>query len=326
MLKTIQMKKDTKIVLSIVVGGLIVISLLLIVLFTVIGGVNVLSSDPNGDTVAVIPLQGEIGYGPSNTSDSVVTPEMIQNSISQAESDNSVSSIVIDVNSPGGSPVASEEIMNSIKSSKKPVVVWISDVGASGAYLAASSASKIVASPSSMVGSIGVIMQITDLTKYYQANGINITSIKAGQYKDMGADYTPLTTTERNMLQGMVNQDYDHFVDIVSTNRHLDKNYTESIAQGKIYTGTQAKNLKLVDETGGKTVALDEAAKLGGIKGSYNVITITPTSDLLNVLNNLSSKIAYSIGMGIGKDLENNTNNNIKVPVTTNNFKLPTIY
>jgi protease IV len=320
------MKKDTKIVLSILVGGLIVISLLLIVLFTVIGGVNVMSSDPNGDTVAVIPLQGEIGYGSSNSSDSVVTPEMIQNSISQAESDSSVSSIVIDVNSPGGSPVASEEIMNSIKSSKKPVVVWISDVGASGAYLAASSANKIVASPSSMVGSIGVIMQITDLTKYYQENGINITSIKAGQYKDMGADYTPLTTTERNMLQGMVNQDYDHFIDIVSTNRHLDKNYTESIAQGKIYTGTQAKNLKLVDETGGKTVALDEAAKLGGIKGSYNVITITPTTDLLNVLNNFSSKIAYSIGMGIGKDLENNTNNNLKVPVTTNNFKLPTIY
>jgi protease IV len=320
------MKKDTKIVLSIVVGGLIIISLLLLVLFTVIGGVNILSSAPNGDTVAVIPLQGEIGYGSSNSSDSVVTPEMIQNSISQAESDSSVSSIVIDVNSPGGSPVASEEIMNSIKSSKKPVVVWISDVGASGAYLAASSADKIIASPSSMVGSIGVIMQITDLSKYYQANGINISSIKAGQYKDMGADYQPLTATERNMLQGMVNQDYDHFIDIVSTNRHLDKNYTESIAQGKIYTGTQAKNLKLVDETGGKTVALDEAAKLGGIKGSYNIITITPTSDLLNVLSNFSSKIAYSIGMGIGKNLENNTNNNLKVPVTNNNFKLPSIY
>ncbi len=320
------MKKDTKIVLSIVVGGLIVISLLLLVLFTVIGGVNVLSSAPNGDTVAVIPLQGEIGYGSSNSSDSVVTPEMMQNSISQAESDSSVSSIVIDVNSPGGSPVASEEIMNSIKSSKKPVVVWISDLGASGAYLAASSANKIVASPSSMVGSIGVIMHITDLSKYYQANGINISSIKAGQYKDMGSDYRPLTATERNMLQGMVNQDYDHFINIVSTNRHLDQNYTESIAQGKIYTGIQAKNLKLVDETGGKTVALDDAAKLGGIKGSYNIITITPTSGLLNVLSNFSSKIAYSIGMGIGKNLENNTNNNLKVPVTNNNFKLPSIY
>jgi protease-4 len=292
----------------------------------VIGSTNTLSSAPNGDTVAVIPLQGEIGYSSSNSSDSVVTPEMMQNSITQAESDNSVSSIVIDVNSPGGSPVASEEIMNSIKSSKKPVVVWISDVGASGAYLASSSADKIIASPSSMVGSIGVIMQITDLSKYYQANGINISSIKAGQYKDMGANYQPLTTTEKNMLQGMVNDDYNHFIDIVSTNRHLDKNYTEGIAQGKIYTGTQAKNLKLVDETGGKTVALDEAAKLGGIKGSYNVITISPTSNLLNVINNFSSMIAYSIGMGIGKDLENSTNNNLKVPITTNNFKLPSIY
>jgi protease-4 len=293
------MKKDSKIVISILIGGLIVISLLLLVLFTVMGGVSTLSSAPNGDTVAVIPLQGEIGYDSSNSSESIVTPDMIQNSISQAESDSSVSSIVIDVNSPGGSPVASEEIMNSIKSSKKPVVVWISDVGASGAYLASSSADKIIASPSSMVGSIGVIMQITDLSKYYQENGINISSIKAGQYKDMGADYQPLTTTERNMLQGMVNQDYDHFIDIVSTNRHLSKNYTENIAQGKIYTGTQAKKLKLVDETGGKTVALDEAAKLGGIKGSYNVITISPTSNLLNVINNFSSMIAYSVGMGI---------------------------
>jgi protease-4 len=320
------MKKDSKIVISILIGGLIVISLLLLVLFTVMGGVSTLSSAPNGDTVAVIPLQGEIGYDSSNSSESIVTPDMIQNSISQAESDSSVSSIVIDVNSPGGSPVASEEIMNSIKSSKKPVVVWISDVGASGAYLASSSADKIIASPSSMVGSIGVIMQITDLSKYYQENGINISSIKAGQYKDMGVDYQPLTTTERNMLQGMVNQDYDHFIDIVSTNRHLSKNYTENIAQGKIYTGTQAKKLKLVDETGGKTVALDEAAKLGGIKGSYNVITISPTSNLLNVINNFSSMIAYSVGMGIGKDLENSTNNNFKVPITTNNFKLPSIY
>jgi protease-4 len=320
------MKKDSKIVISILIGGLIVISLLLLVLFTVMGGVSTLSSAPNGDTVAVIPLQGEIGYDSSNSSESIVTPDMIQNSISQAESDSSVSSIVIDVNSPGGSPVASEEIMNSIKSSKKPVVVWISDVGASGAYLASSSADKIIASPSSMVGSIGVIMQITDLSKYYQENVINISSIKAGQYKDMGADYQPLTTTERNMLQGMVNQDYDHFIDIVSTNRHLSKNYTENIAQGKIYTGTQAKKLKLVDETGGKTVALDEAAKLGGIKGSYNVITISPTSNLLNVINNFSSMIAYSVGMGIGKDLENSTNNNFKVPITTNNFKLPSIY
>ncbi|WP_048190168.1 signal peptide peptidase SppA [Methanobacterium sp. SMA-27] len=310
------MKRDSKIVLSIVFGGLFFIIILILGISALIGSSNsTINMSPNGDTVAIIPLQGEIGYGSSVINGgSVITPETVQDAISKAEADSSVSSILLDVNSPGGSPVASEEIMEIIKDSKKPVVVWISDVGASGAYLAASSADKIVASPSSMVGSIGVIMELTDLSKYYQMNGINKYSIKAGQYKDMGADYRNLTTNEKNMLQGMVDQDYDHFITIVSDNRHLDKNYTSSIAEGKIYTGTQAKDLKLVDDTGGKTHALDIAAKLGGIKGSYNTVTISTTSGLLDLLNSLSSKIAYSIGLGIGNNLKNGTENNVNMP------------
>ena len=283
--------------------------------------------NPNGDTVAIIPLQGEIGYGASNSSgSSIITPEMVKTAIIKADSDNSVSSIVIDLNSPGGSPVASEEIMNTINNTKKPVVVWISDVGASGAYLAASSADKIVASPSSMVGSIGVIMELTDLSKYYQQNGINKSSIKAGEFKDMGADYRPLTTAERSMLQGMVDQDYNHFIDIVSVNRHLDTNYTNNIAQGKIYTGTQAKDLKLVDETGSEKSATDIAAKLGGIKGSYNTVTISPSYSILDILNSVSSRIAYSIGMGIGSNLQNGTNNNVQQNNSNKNFNIPSIY
>jgi protease-4 len=311
------MKRNNKIVLSIVFGGLFIIFILLIGLSALIGSStnDSFSMTPNGNTVAIIPLQGEIGYGSSHSSgESIITPEMIQAAISKAESDSSISSIVIDVNSPGGSPVASEEIMNTINNTKKPVVIWISDVGASGAYLAASSADKIIASPSSMVGSIGAVMELTDLSKYYQQNGVNKYSIKAGQYKDLGADYRPLTTAERNMLQGMVDQDYNHFIDIVSENRHLDTNYTNSIAQGKIYTGTQAKDLKLVDETGGEKSATDMAAKLGGITGSYNTVTISPSSGILDILNSLSSRIAYSIGMGIGNNLQNGTNNNFKIP------------
>ena len=310
------MKRDSKIVLSIVFGGLFIMIILILGISALIGSSDSsINMSPNGDTVAIIPLHGEIAYGSSGiTGGSVITPEMVQDAISKAESDSSVSSILLDVNSPGGSPVASEEIMGIIKDSKKPVVVWISDVGASGAYLAASSADEIVASPSSMVGSIGVIMELTDLSKYYQMNGINKYSIKAGQYKDMGADYRNLTTDEKNMLQGMVDQDYDHFITIVSDNRHLDKNYTKSIAEGKIYTGTQAKDLKLVNDTGGKTHALDIAAKLGGIKGSYNTVTISTTSGLLDLLNSLSSKIAYSIGLGIGNNLKNSTDNNVNMP------------
>jgi len=306
------MKKDNKIVLSIIVGGSFVILIMLIGFLTLLGSTT---NTLNGDTIAVIPIQGEIAYGSSSlTGGSVINPENVEGAIQEAESDSTVSAILIDVNSPGGSPVASEEIMNIINKSEKPVVVWISDVGASGAYLAASSADKIVASPSSMVGSIGVLMELQDLSDYYSNLGIDKYSIKAGQYKDMGADYRSLTTEERNMLQEMVDQDYEHFLNIVSNNRQLDKNYTTSIAEGKIYTGTQAKNLKLVDEIGGKTFALDLAAELGGIKGNYNTITISPSSGFVDILNNLSSRIAYSIGMGIGNNLQNGTDNNFKIP------------
>lgn len=309
------MKKSSKIVLGILVGGSLLVVILLTAMISLLGGSNFLSSAPNGDTVAIIPIQGEIGYGSSGLSgETIVTPENVKDALKQAESDGTVSSILIKINSPGGSPVASEEIMNAINESEKPVVVWIGDTGASGAYLAASSADEIIASPSSMVGSIGVIMGLTDLSKYYENNGIDKYSIKAGEYKDMGSDYRPLTSNERSMLQSMVNEDYAHFIDIVAVNRNLTVNYTQSIAEGKIYTGTQAKNLKLVNDTGGEKQALDAAAKLGGIAGSYNTIDINPSSGLIDILNSMSSRIAYSIGLGIGNNLKNGTDNDLKLP------------
>lgn len=309
------MKRNSKIVLGILVVGSLLVIILSTLMVSQLGGSNFLSSSPNGDTIAVIPIQGEIGYGSSGLSgESIITPENFKDAIKQAESDGTVSSILIKINSPGGSPVASEEIMSAINESKKPVVVWIGDTGASGAYLAASSADEIIASPSSMVGSIGVIMGLTDLSKYYENNGIDKYSIKAGEYKDMGSDYRNLTTNETNMLQSMVNDDYAHFIDIVAVNRNLTVNYTQSIAEGKIYTGTQAKNLKLVNDTGGEKQALDAAAKLGGITGSYKTIDISTSSGLLDILNSMSSRIAYSIGLGIGNNLKNGTNNNLKLP------------
>lgn len=258
-----------------------------------------------GGTVAVIPIQGEIGYGSSNVlGGSVVTPEVIKNHIQKAEEDNSVSAILLDINSPGGTPVASEEIMNAVRNCKKPVVAWISDTGASGAYLAASGTDKIVASNSSMVGSIGVILDLTNFSDLYKKLGINRYSIKGGKYKDIGADYRNLTPEEQNLLQTMVNENYDSFISIVAENRNLSREYVENIAEGQIYTGKQAKELKLIDEIGGKDQALDLAAKLGGIPGSYEVITMTTPQTFDDILNSLSSKMGYSIGKGIGSLLE----------------------
>ncbi|MEN6330274.1 MAG: signal peptide peptidase SppA [Methanobacteriaceae archaeon] len=296
------MKQNNKLVLGLIAAGV-----LLILLLTV-GAILLLGSSGSmalGDTVAVIPLEGEIAYGEPNILEGqVANPENIENSLRQAEEDPTVSAIVLEINSPGGSPVASEEIMSAVKNCTKPVVVWISDQGASGAYLVASSADKIVASPSSIVGSIGVILSLTDLSELYQKIGVNKYSIKAGEYKDMGADYRNLTATEQKMLQEMVDQDYDYFIRLVADNRKLNESYVRSIAEGKIYTGSQAKDLKLVDETGGKKQALDLAAQLGGLSDSYRVVTITPSQDLEDVINSLSTNAAYALGKGIGSFME----------------------
>lgn len=296
------MKQNNKFILGLIAGGTLLIILLTLGIILFLGSSGNISL---GDTVAVIPLEGEIAYGESNILEGQITnPEAIENSLRQAEEDPTVSAIVLEINSPGGSPVASEEIMSEVKNCTKPVVVWISDEGASGAYLVASSADKIVASPSSIVGSIGVILSLTDLSELYQKIGVNKYSIKAGEYKDMGADYRNLTAEEQKMLQEMVNQDYDYFIRLVALNRNLNESYVRSIAEGKIYTGSQAKDLKLVDETGGKKQALDLAARLGGISDSYRVITITPSQDLEDVINSLSTKAAYALGKGIGSFME----------------------
>jgi len=295
------MEKDTKLVLSIAGGGFLVLIILFITILSLLGNNAWLNGTSFGNTVAVIPLQGEIAYGQSSfLESSVITPQTVTDSIKEAEEDSSVSAIVLDVNSPGGSPVASEEIMNAVKNSSKPVVVWISDIGASGAYLVASPADKIVASPSSIVGSIGVILSLTDLSGLYQKIGVNQYAIKAGEYKDMGASYRNLTPEETVMLQGMVDQDYEYFIKQVAENRNLDVEYVRSIAEGKIYTGTQAKDLKLVDETGDREKAIEMAARLGGIPGDYNVITLTPTESLADILKGYSTNFAYALGKGIG--------------------------
>ncbi|WP_287382675.1 signal peptide peptidase SppA [Methanobacterium sp.] len=265
----------------------------------------VVVSSSGGGTVAVIPIQGEIGYSSSNVlGGGVVNPDVVKEQIRGAEDDGSVCAILLEINSPGGTPVASEEIMNEIKNSKKPVVSWISDSGASGAYLAATGSDKIVASNSSMVGSIGVIMDLTNLSDLYEKLGINRSSIKAGKYKDMGADYRDLTLEEQSILQVMVNENYDNFISIVAENRNLTHEYVASIAEGRIYTGKQAKDLKLIDEVGGKDEALDLAARLGGIPGSYKVVTMSSPQSFDDILSSLSSKLGYSIGKGMGSLLE----------------------
>ncbi|NLM02311.1 putative protease MJ0651 [Methanothermobacter wolfeii] len=273
------MERNSKIVAGLI-GALTVLG----ILFSISGSVE------RSGTIAIIPVHGVIAY---DTSIEGVSPDDIKELIQKANDDPSIKAIVLDINSPGGTPVASEELMDAIKKSEKPVVSWISDSGTSGAYLAASASDRIVASPSAWVGSIGVILDLTDLSGMYRQMGINKYAIKAGKYKDMGADYRMVTDEEREMLQSMVNEEYDYFIKTVAANRNLTISYVRSLAEGRIFTGRQAMKNRLVDLTGGRDRAVEVAAGLAGIK-DYDTVTMAPSGGLLKLISSMLSKVGYS--------------------------------
>jgi protease-4 len=236
-----------------------------------------------GQSVAVIPIDGVIaGSGAAG----VITPQDFLTQFDKAEADGNVKAIVLRVDSPGGTVAASEEISRYVKDAKKPVVVTIGDVGASGAYMVASQADKIFALPGSAVGSIGVITDIPNVSGLLDKFGVKFTVVKAGKYKDAGSPYRALTATETALIQGSVNQVYGQFIDIVAEGRGMERSKVESLATGWAWNGEQAKDLGLVDEIGTYKDAMKTAAKLGGIQGDYETVTYA-NENLNNLLNSL---------------------------------------
>lgn len=225
-----------------------------------------------GDAVAVIHVDGIIA-GTGSSLDGYITPEYMDDLLSQAEDDDSVRAIVLRVDSPGGTVAASEEIATFVKECSKPVVVSVGDVGASGAYMISSQADEIWALPGSAVGSIGVISTIPNASELLDKIGVDFQVITAGKYKDAGSPYRPLTEQERAIIQGEVDEAYDQFIDIVAEGRSMERSKVASLATGLTWSGERAKELGLVDEIGTYRDALDAAADAGGIDGDYDIVT-----------------------------------------------------
>lgn len=253
-----------------IMGGFIIV----IVIIILIGLLPFLGIF-NSTDVCVIPVYGELGYSSENGG-AFVNPDDFQTALNDAENDPSVGAIVLDINSAGGSSVASEEMMEMVKNTSKPTVAWISESGTSGAYLLASGCDRIVTTNASMIGNIGAIITLTDLSDYYNKTGINTYSIKSEKYKDMGADYRNLTDDERKILQNLVDSDGENFKNEIAANRNLSKQYVDKISDGQIYNGKEARDKKLVDIIGSKNDAINIASKLGNLSDSYNVKTINP--------------------------------------------------
>ncbi|MFB0537734.1 MAG: signal peptide peptidase SppA [Anaerolineae bacterium] len=192
--------------------------------------------------------------------------------LERAQEDSSVKAIVLRVNSPGGSVVASDEIYQQMLEVKKPIVVSMGELAASGGYYIAAPADLIMANPATLTGSIGVITQVPNLEELLEKIGVEVVVIKSGIHKDEGSPFREMTEEEQAIWQAIIDEAYGQFVAIVAEGRDLPEEKAREMADGRVYTGKQAMELGLVDELGNLPEAIDRAAELGGIEGEPRLV------------------------------------------------------
>lgn len=220
-------------------------------------------------SVAVIPVYGPIqldSYDLFRRSGI----DAIRAQLEEARDRSDVKAVILRVNSPGGPVGSSQELYSTIKAfreqSAKPVVVSIVDAGASGAYWISMAADHIMAQPGSMVGSLGVIIQVPDFTKVEETYGISFKTYKSGKMKDILNPWRPTTVAEKDLIERHLKDVHQQFIDVLIKERGLSAQKAEALADGRIFTGRKALSLGLVDSLGGLDDAVLTAQALAGLK------------------------------------------------------------
>ncbi len=252
-----------------VLAGVIVISLIAVA-FLMPDSKRKNNAEQN--KIALIYIEGVIvgGRGTSGFLNDYGGNEHIIRQLHEARDDQTVRAVVLRINSPGGSVPATQEIgeeLKKLRRSGKLVVASMGDITASGGYWLAALTDKIYANPATLTGSIGVYVPYANWEELSKKIGIHQEKIKSGPHKDILSPERMMTKEERDMIQVMVNDLYEQFVAVVAEGRKMDAARVRQLADGRIYTGSQAKQLGLVDELGNMYDAIDEAARMAGITG-----------------------------------------------------------
>lgn len=238
-----------------------------------------LTSVSDGEcNIAVMPINGVImpfGNGVSYQ-DFVTTPTDVRDFLSTLEYETMIEGVMFEINSPGGTPVASEDIASQIAALEIPNIALVGDIAASGGYMIASAADTIVASPMSDVGSIGVTMSYTEESEKNKEDGITYVPLNSGKFKDTGSPNKPLSAEERTLLEGQLQEVHNYFVDLVSKYRNINRDDVAVLADGSTLTGAKAQEKKLVDILGGREAVKEAfAVKLGKDKSEIRFCEYT---------------------------------------------------
>jgi len=261
------MKKNPILIVVVTAASLGVIFFIMLFLASLLSGSKRTSANlpvVGAGRVALVKLEGLM-----------VTSEHVVDELNEYADDDSIKAIVIRIDSPGGGVVVSQDIYNAVKNAKKEgkiVVASMGTVAASGGYYVAAAADKIVASPGTLTGSIGVKMEFPNVEKLLEKIGVKGMVVKSGEYKDVGSPYREMTDPERKLLQGVIDDVHSQFIEAVAEGRKLPIAEVRAIADGRIFTGRQALELKLVDQMGDLAESIRVAGDLAGIKGKPKVV------------------------------------------------------
>jgi len=251
------------------------------------------SGDDDGDKkdsknkIAIVYASGEINGGDGD--DNSIGSERISQALRKVRLDDKIKAVVLRVNSPGGSSLASDVIWREVMLTKKakPVIVSMGDYAASGGYYISCAADSIIAEPNTITGSIGIFAILPNLQKLFNDKlGITFDGVTTGKYADLGDISRPLSPDERAILQNQVNRGYDEFTKAVATGRHKTQKYIDSIGQGRVWTGAQAVKIGLVDRLGNINDAIASAAKMAKLK-HYKVDSYPDQKSKLNKVSSL---------------------------------------
>src|SRR6202453_312681 len=280
-------EKRSHTLLWVLIGGgaffLFVLAVFSLVYLTLHAGTNDAGFSGFGDRIGVVDLDGVI-----------LSPQPVVGQLKKLAEDSSIKAIILHVNSPGGGVAASEEIYREVKrireEKKKRVVVSIETVGASGAYYIASASNKIYADNGSIVGSIGVIAEWVNYGDRLKWAKLKSIVFKTGEFKDTGNPARDLTPAEQAYMQSLIDNMFGQFVKAVADGRGMKFDDVKAIANGKVWTGSQALDMKLIDNVGDFQAVIKDTAKSVGISGEPTLVH--PEKDRRTLLDLMTGDIS----------------------------------
>ncbi len=249
------------------------------------------------DKIGVVTVEGVIA-------DSIKITEQLD----EFGRDNSIVAVVLRVDSPGGGVAASQEIYDAVIELKKTkkVVASMGSIAASGGLLVACAADKIVANPGTITGSISAIMHFANLEELFKKVGVKSAVVKSGKYKDIGSPFRDMTPEEKVIVQDLVDDIYNQFIDVIVKERKLSREKVIEIADGRVFSGRKAKELGLVDHLGDMASAAKLASKLAGKEGEkYDLIY--PSKKRMSVFDFLVDEASSKISSSLREKLESNS-------------------